>query len=126
VTAERWRLDAHQDGPSSGHAASAGEHTDARPAEARPRSPRGPARTDRHGDGLGLVSGHLKRHIESMTKSTYRVVAQPIISYGVEITEADQSPRVLLTCPTEAAADAWIVEIKRLRTIRSTWNPRAA
>ena len=53
-----------------------------------------------------------------MAQSTYRIVPQSLISYGIEITETDKSPRILLTCPTEAAADAWIAEIKRLRAAK--------
>jgi hypothetical protein len=49
-----------------------------------------------------------------MTQPTYRIVPQSVILYGVEKTEPDNAPRVLLTCPTEAAADAWISEIRRL------------
>jgi hypothetical protein len=49
-----------------------------------------------------------------MTQSTYRIVPQSVILYGVEKTEPDNAPRILLTCPTEAAADAWISEIRRL------------
>jgi len=49
-----------------------------------------------------------------MTQPTYRIVPQSVILYGVEKTESDNAPRVLLTCPTEAAADAWISEITRL------------
>jgi hypothetical protein len=43
-----------------------------------------------------------------MTQPTYRIVPQSVILYGVEKTEPDNAPRILLTCPTEAAADAWI------------------
>ena len=53
-----------------------------------------------------------------MTQPTYRIVPQSVILYGVEKTEPDNAPRVLLTCPTEAAADAWISEITRLSAAR--------
>jgi hypothetical protein len=49
-----------------------------------------------------------------MTQRTYRILPQSVILYGVEITEPDKAPRVLLTCSTEAAATAWILELKRL------------
>jgi hypothetical protein len=50
--------------------------------------------------------------------SHYRIVPQSIIRYGVEVTEPNKAPRTLLTCPTEAAADAWMVEIKRLSAVK--------
>ena len=40
------------------------------------------------------------------------------MTYGVEITEIDKPPRILLTCATEAAAEAWIAEGKRLRAAK--------
>ena len=54
------------------------------------------------------------RIIWCMTQTTYRILPQSVILYGVEMTELDQGPRVLLTCSTGAAADTWISEIKRL------------
>ena len=49
-----------------------------------------------------------------MTQRTYRILPQSVILYGVEMTEPDKAPRVLLTCSTEAAAHTWISEIERL------------
>jgi hypothetical protein len=49
-----------------------------------------------------------------MTQKTYRILPQSVTLYGVEITEPDKAPRVLLTCSTEATATAWILELKRL------------
>jgi hypothetical protein len=49
-----------------------------------------------------------------MTQTSYRILPQSVILYGVEMTEPDKVPRVLLTCSTEAAAETWISEIKRL------------
>jgi hypothetical protein len=49
-----------------------------------------------------------------MIQRTYRILPQSVILYGVEMTEPDKAPRVLLTCSTEAAATAWILEIERL------------
>jgi hypothetical protein len=53
-----------------------------------------------------------------MTQRTYRILTQSVILYGVEMTEPDKAPRVLLTCSTEAAATAWILEIERLSTAK--------
>jgi hypothetical protein len=50
-----------------------------------------------------------------MTQTTYRILPQSVILYGVEVTEPDKAPRILLSCSTEAAADTWISEIERLR-----------
>ena len=66
----------------------------------------------------GLVIVRLKRHLRGMA-TTYRIVPQSIISYGVEITEISKPPRVLLTCSTEAMAEIWIAEIKRLRATKA-------
>jgi hypothetical protein len=52
-----------------------------------------------------------------MTQTTYRILPQSVTLYGVEMTEPDKAPRVLLTCSTQAAADTWISEIKRLRSV---------
>jgi hypothetical protein len=57
--------------------------------------------------------------VTTRTQATYRIVPQSVILYGVEKTESDNAPRVLLTCPTEAAADAWISEITRLSAAKS-------
>jgi len=81
--------------------------------------PRCPAQ----GDRLGLAIVRLRRHLTFMAKSIYRIVPQSIISYGVEITEIDKPPRVLLTCSTEAMAEIWIAEIRRLRATKA--NGRA-
>ena len=48
-----------------------------------------------------------------MTKATYRVVPLPIIRYGIEVIRPDKAARILLTCPTEDAANAWMAEMKR-------------
>ena len=53
-----------------------------------------------------------------MEQTTYRIVPQPIIRYGVEVTEVGEVPRILFTFPTEAVAKAWIAEIKRLRSAK--------
>jgi hypothetical protein len=50
-----------------------------------------------------------------MTQTTYRILPQSVILYGIEMTESGKAPRVLMSCSTEAAADAWISEIERLR-----------
>jgi hypothetical protein len=49
-----------------------------------------------------------------MTQTSYRILPQSVILYGVEMTEPDKAPRVLLTCSTATAAETWISEIKRL------------
>ena len=36
-----------------------------------------------------------------MTQTTYRILPQSVILYGVEMTEPDKAPRVLLSCSTE-------------------------
>jgi hypothetical protein len=48
-----------------------------------------------------------------MTKATYRVVPLPIIRYGIEVIRPDKAARILLTCPTEDAANAWMADMKR-------------
>jgi hypothetical protein len=58
-----------------------------------------------------------------MTQTTYRILPQSVILYGVEVTEPDKAPRVLLTCSTEAAADAWVSEIKRLSAAKISALP---
>jgi hypothetical protein len=70
-------------------------------------------------ESLTLVESSLRLcHIQRMAQATYRIVPLSIIRYGVEVTEPDRAPRILLTCPTEAAANAWIAEIKRLSAVR--------
>jgi hypothetical protein len=61
-----------------------------------------------------------------MTQKTYRIVPQSAILFGVEMTEPDKTPRVLLTCSTEAAAHAWISEIKRLSDKTGSAQPKLA
>ena len=53
-----------------------------------------------------------------MEQTTYRIAPQSIIHYGVEVTELGKAPQILLTCPTEDAAEFWIAEIKRLRSAK--------
>jgi hypothetical protein len=48
-----------------------------------------------------------------MTQATYRVVPLSIIQYGIEVVRPDQAARILLTCPTEDAANAWMADMKR-------------
>jgi hypothetical protein len=49
-----------------------------------------------------------------MTQTTYRILPQSVIIYAVEVTEPESTPRIVLTCSTQTAADAWITEIKRV------------
>jgi hypothetical protein len=53
-----------------------------------------------------------------MEQATYRIVPQSITLYGVEVAELGEAPQILLTCPTKAAAEAWMAEIKRLRSAK--------
>jgi hypothetical protein len=48
-----------------------------------------------------------------MAQATYRVVPLSIVQYGIEVIRPDQAARILLTCPTEDAANAWMAEVKR-------------
>jgi hypothetical protein len=48
-----------------------------------------------------------------MTQATYRVVPLSIIQYGIEVVRPDKAARILLTCPTEDAANAWMADMKR-------------
>jgi hypothetical protein len=48
-----------------------------------------------------------------MGKATYRVVPVSIVQYGIEVIRPDKAARILLTCPTEDAANAWMAEMKR-------------
>jgi|EndMetStandDraft_8_1072994.scaffolds.fasta_scaffold237234_1 hypothetical protein len=54
-----------------------------------------------------------------MAQRTYRILPQTVVRYGVEMSEPGEAPRILLTCSTEAAADTWISEIKRLSAAKS-------
>jgi hypothetical protein len=48
-----------------------------------------------------------------MAQATYRVVPLPIVQYAIEVIRPDKAARILLTCPTEEAANAWMAEMKR-------------
>jgi hypothetical protein len=48
-----------------------------------------------------------------MAQATYRVVPLPIVQYGIEVVRPDKAARILLTCATEDAANAWMAEMKR-------------
>jgi len=37
-----------------------------------------------------------------------------LVRFGVEVSEPNKPPRVALTCSTEAAAETWVAELKRL------------
>jgi hypothetical protein len=52
-------------------------------------------------------------HTRRMSQATYRIVPVSIIRYGVEVMRPDKAARILLTCQTEDAANAWMAEIKR-------------
>jgi hypothetical protein len=49
-----------------------------------------------------------------MVQRIYRILPQTVVRYGVEMSEPGEAPRILMTCSTEAAAETWISEIKRL------------
>ena len=44
-------------------------------------------------------------HTRRMEQTAYRIAPQSIIHYGVEVTELGKAPQILLTCPTEDAAE---------------------
>jgi hypothetical protein len=44
-------------------------------------------------------------HTRRMSQATYRIVPLSIIRYGIEVTRPDKAARILLTCPTEDAAN---------------------
>jgi hypothetical protein len=48
-----------------------------------------------------------------MSQASYRIVPLSIIRYGIEVMRPDKAARILLTCPSEHAANAWMAEIKR-------------
>jgi hypothetical protein len=48
-----------------------------------------------------------------MSQATYRMVPLSIIRYAIEVMQPDKAARILLTCPTEDAANAWMTEMKR-------------
>jgi hypothetical protein len=48
-----------------------------------------------------------------MAQATYRVVPLSIVQYGIEVIRPDKAARILLTCPTEDAANAWMDDMKR-------------
>jgi hypothetical protein len=58
-----------------------------------------------------------------VTQTTYRILPQSVINYAVEVTEPERAPRILFTCPTHTAADAWITEIERLSAAESRKKP---
>jgi flagellar motility protein MotE (MotC chaperone) len=48
-----------------------------------------------------------------MSQAIYRIVPLSIIRYGIEVMRPDKAARILLTCPTEDAANAWMADMKR-------------
>jgi hypothetical protein len=57
-----------------------------------------------------------------MEQPSYRIVPQTLLRYGVEISEPNKPPRVVLTCSTEAAAETWVAELKRLRAAKEQFD----
>ena len=52
-------------------------------------------------------------HTRRMSQATYRMVPLSIIRYAIEVMQPDKAARILLTCPTEDAANAWMDDMKR-------------
>jgi hypothetical protein len=49
-------------------------------------------------------------HTRRMSQATYRIVPLSIIRYAIEVMQPDKAAGILLTCPTEDAANAWMAE----------------
>jgi hypothetical protein len=60
------------------------------------------ARWDDEGGATLTESGRQSR---SIPQPGYRIVTKAVVRYGVEVSEPNKPPRVVLTCSTEAAAD---------------------
>lgn len=69
-----------------------------------------------------LVAQH---HIERMTETIYRVIAQANDSYGVEVSRPGVLPQTAAGFASEAEANAWIAQDKRLRDAADPWRPPA-
>ena len=72
------------------------------------------ARWDDEGGARLTESGRRSRHIHRLEQPSYRIVPQTLVRFGVEVSEPNKPPRVALTCSTEAAAETWVAELKRL------------
>jgi hypothetical protein len=60
------------------------------------------------------------------SQPSYRIVPQALVRYGVEVSEPNKAPRVVLTCSTEAAAETWVAELKRLRAAKERFDQIAS
>jgi hypothetical protein len=73
------------------------------------------ARWEDEGGAARLTeSGRQSCHIHRRKQPSYRIVPQTVVRYGVEVSEPNKPPRVVLACSTEAAAETWVAEMKRL------------
>lgn len=58
-----------------------------------------------------------------MTETTYRVIALAKDSYRVEVARPGLLPQTAAGFGTEAEANAWIAQDKRLRDAADPWRP---
>ncbi len=74
-----------------------------------------------HGDATrNSVAEH---HIGRMTETTYRIIPQANNSYGVEVARPGVLPQRAAGFASEAEANAWIAQDKRLRDAADPWRP---
>jgi hypothetical protein len=81
------------------------------------------ARWDDEGGATLTESGRQSRNIP---QPGYRIVTKAVVRYGVEVSEPNKPPRVVLTCSTEAAAKTWIAELKRLWVAKERFDQIAS
>jgi hypothetical protein len=80
------------------------------------------ARWDDDGGARLTESGRRSRHIDRLEQPSYRIVPQALVRFGVEVSEPNKPPRVVLTCSTEAAAETWVAELERLWAAKAQFD----
>jgi hypothetical protein len=82
------------------------------------------ARWDDDGGARLTESGRRSRHTHRLEQPSYRIVPQTLVRYGVEVSDPNKRPRVALTCSTEAAAETWVAELKRLWAAKEQFDQK--
>jgi hypothetical protein len=83
------------------------------------------ARWEDEGEAATLTEGGRQScHIHRIEQPSYRVVPRTVVRYGVEVSEPNKLPRVVLACSTEAAAETWVAELQRLRAAKEQFDQK--